>query len=74
MGVTNSLRRSGRLDSLGHLYRCKGVNYDVLEAYDIAAQECTQLVAADNLGIERLLQMGPIEIQSLVLQRLNEGG
>lgn len=74
MGVTNSLRRSGRLDSLGHLYRYKGVNYDVMEAYDLASQECTQLVAADDLGIDRLLQMGPIEVQSLVQLKLREGG
>ena len=74
MGVTNSLRRSGRLVSLGHLYRHKVVNYDVLEAYELAAQECTQLIAADNMGIEKLLQMGPVEIEGLVQQRLREGG
>jgi hypothetical protein len=73
MGVTNSLRRSGKLKSLGHLYRYKGVNYDVLEAYGLAAQECKELAAADNLGIERLLQMKPADVQGLVQQRLNQG-
>ena len=29
LGVTNSLRRSRQLESLAHLYRLKGVNYDV---------------------------------------------
>ena len=74
MGVTNSLRRSGRLKSLGHLYRYKGVNYDVLEAFDLAAQECKELAAADHLGIERLLRMGPADVQGLIQQRLYTGG
>ncbi len=74
MGVTNSLRRSGQLDSLGHLYRYRGVNYDVLEAYDLAAQECPQLFAADVIGIDGLLQMGSGEVRALARQALPEGG
>ncbi len=74
MGVTNSLRRSGQLDSLGHLYRYRGVNYDVLEAYDLAAQECPQLFAADVIGIDGLLQMGSGEVRTLARQALPEGG
>lgn len=74
MGVTNALRRSGQLESLGHLYRYRGVNYDVLEAYDLAAQECPQLLAADVIGIDGLLQMGSGEVRSLARQALPEGG
>ncbi len=66
MGVTNSLRRSGHLESLGHLYRRQGVNYDVEEAYHLAAQECPPLVLADEIEIDRLLCMGPSEVQGLV--------
>ncbi len=74
MGVTNSLRRSGQLESLVHLYRYRGVNYDVLEAYDLAAQECPQLFAADVIGIDGLLQMGTGEVRALARQALPEGG
>lgn len=74
MGVTNSLRRSGQLDSLGHLYRYRGVNYDVLEAYDLAAQECPQLFAADVIGIDGLLRLASGEIRALARQSLPEGG
>lgn len=74
MGVTNSLRRSGQLESLGKLYRYRGVNYDVLEAYDLAAQECPQLFAADVIGIDGLLQMGTGEVRALAKKALPEGG
>ncbi len=74
MGVTNSLRRSGQLDSLGHLYRYRGVNYDVLEAYDLAAQECPQLFAADVIGIDGLLRLASGEVRALARQALPEGG
>ncbi len=74
MGVTNSLRRSGQLESLGHLYRYRGVNYDVLEAYDLAAQECPQLLGADVIGIDGLLRMGSGEVRALARQALPEGG
>ena len=74
MGVTNSLRRSGRLESLGHLYRLNGVNYDVEEAYELAATECAPLVLADRLGIDRLLGMGPSDVQGLVSRSLPGGG
>ncbi len=74
MGVTNSLRRSGQLESLGHLYRYRGVNYDVQEAYDMAAEECPQLFAADVIGIDGLLQMGAGEVRALARQALPEGG
>ncbi|MDE2887166.1 MAG: hypothetical protein OXR72_03065 [Gemmatimonadota bacterium] len=74
MGVTNSLRRSGQLESLGHLYRYRGVNYDVLEAYDLAAQECPQLFAADVIGIDGLLRLASGEVRALARQSLPEGG
>ena len=73
MGVTNSLRRSGRLESLGHLYRLNGVNYDVEEAYELAATECAPLALADRLGIDRLLGMGPSDVQGLVNRSLPSG-
>ena len=66
MGVTNSLRRSGRIESLGHLYRYQGVNYDVVEAYDLAGQEVPALKQAEGLGIDRVLTMRPDEVHSLV--------
>lgn len=74
MGVTNSLRRSGLLESLGHLYRYRGVNYDVQEAYDLAAQECPQLFAADVIGIDGLLRLASGEVRALARQALEEGG
>ncbi len=74
MGVTNSLRRSGQLESLGHLYRYRGVNYDVLEAYDLAAQDCPQLFAADVIGIDGLLRLASGEVRALARQSLSEGG
>ncbi len=66
MGVTNSLRRSGEIASLGHLYRYQGVNYDVAEAYDLAGQEIPALRQAEGLGIDRVLTMRPDEVHSLV--------
>ena len=66
MGVTNSLRRSRVLDSLGHLYRFQGVDYDVVEAYDLAARECPLLGRAEALDVNRLLTMGPAEVHGLV--------
>ncbi len=74
MGVTNSLRRSGQLESLGHLYRYRGVNYDVLEAYDLAAQECPQLFAADVIGIDGLLRLASGEVRALARKSLPDGG
>ncbi len=66
MGVTNSLRRSGQIESLGHLYRYQGVNYDVVEAYDLAGQEVPALRQVEGLGIDRVLTMRPDEVHSLV--------
>ncbi len=73
LGVTNSLRRSRQLESLAHLYRLKGVNYDVEEAYRLASRECPPLVMADVMQIEQLLQMGPGEIHGLVYRSLPRG-
>lgn len=70
MGVTNSLRRWGRLDSLGHLYRYQGVNYDVVEAYDLAEQEVPALRLAEAIGIDRVLTMGPNDVRALVARGL----
>ncbi|MCZ6636052.1 MAG: hypothetical protein O7G87_21865 [bacterium] len=74
MGVTHSLRRSGLLESFGHLYRYQGVNYNVEEAYRLAAHECVPLAVAENLGIDRLIQMGPSEVGGLVRGMLSEPG
>ena len=73
MGVTNSLRRSGRIDSLGHLYRYQGVNYDVTEAYDLASQEVPALRQAEELGIGRVLALRPDEVHALVGRGLPAG-
>jgi hypothetical protein len=70
MGVTNSLRRGGRLESLGHLYRLHGVNYDVEEAYRLAAEECSPLIQADRIELGQLLRMGPVEVRGLVERAL----
>lgn len=74
MGVTNTLRCIGCLKNLGYLYRLRGVNYDVEEAYSFIGQECPPLILAEELGIERLLQMGSNEIQELVKRTLSENG
>ncbi len=78
MGVTNSLRRSGVLESLGHLYGFQGVNYDVEEAYGLAARECPQLNSAAALGLGRLLSLEPAEVEGLVRgalpRRRDDGG
>ena len=66
MGVTNSLRHSGCLQSLGQLYWMRGVNYDVNEAYDLAARECRVLASADLMDLDRLLTLGPGQVRSLV--------
>ena len=72
MGVTNSLRRSGTLESLSHLYRYQGVNYDVEEAYRLAGQDCPQLASAERLDLNQLLALGPSGIQQLVHRGLIE--
>jgi hypothetical protein len=74
MGVTNALRRSGSLESLGRLYWLRGVNYDVAEAYDMAAQECPVLSAAHLMDIDRLLALGPAEVRAMVDRALPERG
>jgi hypothetical protein len=70
MGVTNALRRSGFVQSLDHLYRLQGVNYDVEEAYDLASQEADPLVLADAIGIERLVTLTPSDVHNLVHRSL----
>jgi len=72
MGVTNSLRRSGCLESLGRLYWLRGVNYDVTEAFNMAAEECPALAAAHLMDIDRLLALGPAEVRALVERALPE--
>ena len=73
MGVINTLRHAGIVESLGHLYRLQGVNYDVEDAYRLAAQECPPLVLADSVGIDRLIGMGPAEVRGLVRGALPKG-
>ncbi len=72
MGVTNSLRRSGCLESLGQLYWIRGVNYDVAEAYDLASRECRALASADLIDVDRLLVLGPADVRALVDEALPE--
>jgi len=66
MGVINTLRHAGIVEGLGRLYRLQGVNYDVEDAYRLAAQECPPLALADSVGIDRLIGMGPTEVRGLV--------
>ena len=72
MGVTNSLRRSNCLESLGRLYWLRGVNFDVTEAFDMAAEECPVLAASHLMDIDRLLALGPSEVRGMVEQSLPE--
>ena len=70
MGVTNVLRRSGKLESLRHLYQLKGVNYNVEEAFQLAAKECPILALAERVGISFLIGMGPADVQGWVQRAL----
>ena len=69
MGVTNSLRRSGHLKSLGSLYRFRGVNYDVEEAYQIAGEEEPLLIRAANLEFSKLIALAPADVRRLTGER-----
>lgn len=65
MGVTNSLRRSGVLSSLGHLYRFRGVNYDVEEAFQLAGEEAPILLQAARLDFDTLVSLRPSDVRRL---------
>ena len=65
MGVTNSLRQSGHLDSLGHLYRFRGVNYDVEEAFQLAGEEEPVLLHAAGLEFSTLVALGPPDVRRM---------
>ena len=69
MGVTNSLRRSGHLSSLGSLYRFRGVNYDVDEAYQLAGEEEPLLLRAASLDFSTLISLGPPDVRRLTNER-----
>ncbi len=69
MGVTNSLRRSGHMSSLGHLYRFRGVNYDVEEAFQLAGQEEPLLLRAAQLEFISLISLGPSEVKRMTRER-----
>jgi len=73
VGVTDVLRRGGHLESLKHIYRTRGVNYDVAEAFQLAARECPALAALDLLGVDKLLGMGPADIHGIVHRSLGAG-
>jgi len=66
MGVINVLRRSGKLESLRHLYQLQGVNYNVEEAFRLAARECPSLALAERADITFLIGMGPADVQGWV--------
>ena len=70
MGVTNSLRRSGHLRSLASLYRFRGVNYDVEEAYQLAGEEEPLLLKAANLEFSTLVSLGPPDVRRLTSERV----
>jgi hypothetical protein len=69
MGVTNSLRRSGHLDSLGHLYRFRGVNYDVEEAFQIAGEDEPLLLRAAQLDFSTLVSLRPADVRRITKER-----
>jgi len=69
MGVTNSLRRSGHLSSLGSLYRFRGVNYDVEEAYQLASEEEPLLTRAASLELSSLVALRPPDVRRLTSER-----
>lgn len=69
MGVTNSLRRSGHLSSLGSLYRFRGVNYDVEEAYQLAGEEEPLLLRAANLDFRTLVSLGAPDVRRMTTGR-----
>lgn len=73
MGVTNTLRRTGAVKSLGHLYKVQGVNYNVEEAFQLAAQECPPLALADRAGIDHVIRLEPADVQSWVQRALSDG-
>jgi hypothetical protein len=69
MGVTNSLRRSGHLSSLGHLYRYRGVNYDVEEAYQMAGEEEPLLLRAARMEFSALVSLRVVDVRRLTRER-----
>lgn len=69
MGVTNSLRRSGHMSSLGHLYRFRGVNYDVEEAFQLAGEEEPLLLRAANLEFSALVSLRPSDVRRMTNER-----
>ncbi len=69
MGVTNSLRRSGHLSSLGHLYRFRGVNYDVEEAFQLAGAEEPLLLRAANLEFLSLISLRLTDVRRMTNER-----
>ncbi len=69
MGVTNSLRRSGHMSSLGHLYRFRGVNYDVEEAFQLAGEEEPLLLRAANLEFSALVSLRPPDVRRMTNER-----
>lgn len=73
MGVTNTLRQTGSVKSLGHLYKVQGVNYNVEEAFQLAAQECPPLALADRAGIDHVIRLEPADVQSWVQRALSDG-
>lgn len=70
MGVTNSLRRSGQTDSLGLIYRFRGVNYDVEEAFQLAGEEEPLLLRAAGMDLSTLVALNPSDIQRLTHDRM----
>jgi hypothetical protein len=69
MGVTNSLRRSGHLDSLGHLYRFRGVNYDVEEAFQLAGEDEPLLLRTAQLDFSTLVSLRAADVRRITKER-----
>ena len=71
MGVTNSLRRSGHLSSLSSLYRFRGVNYDVEEAFQLSAEDEPLLLQTVNLDFSTLVSLGPPDVRRMTSERVS---
>jgi hypothetical protein len=69
LGVTNSLRRSGHLSSLGHLYRYRGVNFDVEEAFQMAGEDEPLLLRAAGMEFSALVSLRPADVRRLTRER-----
>jgi hypothetical protein len=55
--------------SLGHLYRFRGVNYDIEEAFQLAGEEEPLLLRAANLEFSALVSLRPPDVRRMTNER-----